>query len=118
MRFEKLSLTNADGLQLSARPDMPVGGEPVAFALFAHCFTCTKNLKAISYISRALSATGVAVLRFDFTGLGEIERGCCKLPIAARFTGHSRRRFLSRAGSFQTMVPLGMDRAGKLSERV
>lgn len=47
--------------------------EPLAFAVFAHCFTCTKNLSAISNISRALTQKGVAVLRFDFTGLGDSE---------------------------------------------
>ncbi len=42
-------------------------------ALFAHCFTCSKNLKAVANISRALTRQGIAVLRFDFTGLGESE---------------------------------------------
>ena len=45
----------------------------MAYALFAHCFTCSKNFKAISHISRALTRKGIAVLRFDFTGLGESE---------------------------------------------
>lgn len=44
--------------------------EPKAYVLFAHCFTCGKDVKAASYISRALSQLGFAVLRFDFTGLG------------------------------------------------
>ena len=52
---------------------MPIDGSPIAYALFAHCFTCTKNLKAIHHISRALAREGIAVLRFDFTGLGESE---------------------------------------------
>ncbi len=52
---------------------MPVDGNPHAYALFAHCFTCTKNLTAIRNISRALSLMGIAVLRFDFTGLGQSE---------------------------------------------
>ena len=46
---------------------------PRAYALFAHCFTCSKNFKAVTYISRALTAQNIAVLRFDFTGLGESE---------------------------------------------
>ena len=52
---------------------MPVNKRPKAFALFAHCFTCSKNLQAVTYISRALTAKGIAVMRFDFTGLGESE---------------------------------------------
>jgi putative redox protein len=52
---------------------LPVGGKPLAYALFAHCFTCSKNIKAIAHISRALTRAGLAVLRFDFTGLGESE---------------------------------------------
>jgi putative redox protein len=51
---------------------MPVG-EPIAYALFAHCFTCSKNYRAVVNISRALARSGLSVLRFDFTGLGESE---------------------------------------------
>ena len=58
---------------MSALLDLPADGHPEAFALFAHCFTCTKNLKSINQISRALTRERVAVLRFDFTGLGESE---------------------------------------------
>lgn len=58
---------------MSALLDLPADDRPVAFALFAHCFTCTKNLKSINHISRALTRERVAVLRFDFTGLGESE---------------------------------------------
>ncbi len=61
---------NADGEELAGLIDMPAG-DVRAFALFAHCFTCTKNLKAASNISRALNAAGFATLRFDFTGLGQ-----------------------------------------------
>ena len=52
--------------------DTPQGAS-TASALFAHCFTCSKNLKAVAYISRALTERDIAVLRFDFTGLGESE---------------------------------------------
>lgn len=58
---------------LSARLEQPVDKLPSAYAIFAHCFTCTKNLLAVTNISRALTAKGIAVLRFDFTGLGESE---------------------------------------------
>ena len=73
MAFEKVSLVNRDGHRLAGRLDLPPDGKPVAYALFAHCFTCTKNLKAVGHISRALTQQGIAVLRFDFTGLGESE---------------------------------------------
>jgi len=62
----------ATGAALAARLELPAG-ESAAFALFAHCFTCSKDLKAVGTLSRALTARGIAVLRFDFTGLGESE---------------------------------------------
>jgi len=73
MHFKKLEFTNDAGQQLAARIDLPDDKQPVAYALFAHCFTCSKNLKAATHISRALTAEGIAVFRFDFTGLGESE---------------------------------------------
>jgi len=60
------------GGQLAARLDSPPG-TPIAYALFAHCFTCSKDTLAASRISTALTARGFAVLRFDFTGLGGSE---------------------------------------------
>ena len=73
MKLERLTFPNATGEQLSAQIDVPIDGRPKAFALFAHCFTCTKNIKAVANISRALTRKGIAVMRFDFTGLGESE---------------------------------------------
>ena len=73
MTFKKLEFTNKAGQKLSARLDLPPDAKPSAYALFAHCFTCSKNIKAISHISRALTRHGIAVMRFDFTGLGESE---------------------------------------------
>ncbi|MCG6869299.1 MAG: alpha/beta hydrolase [Gammaproteobacteria bacterium] len=59
------------GHLLDGRVDLPEQGvEPRLFALFAHCFTCNKQYLAISRISQALARHGIAVLRFDFTGLG------------------------------------------------
>ncbi len=72
MRFDRVTFDNGRGQQLAARLDRP-DGPPVACALFAHCFTCSKDLKAAGHISRALTAQGFAVLRFDFTGLGASE---------------------------------------------
>lgn len=63
---------NDQGRQLSGTLDMPK--TPVTdYALFAHCFTCTHNLKSATNISRSLTEAGIAVLRFDFTGLGRSE---------------------------------------------
>ena len=72
MQSKNVSFPNADGQTLSGVLDLPVS-EPRAFALFAHCFTCSKNLKAATNIARAMTDAGVAVLRFDFTGLGQSE---------------------------------------------
>jgi putative redox protein len=66
----RLHFTGALGDRLAARVELPVG-KPTACALFAHCFTCGKDLKAVVRISRALAERGIAVFRFDFTGLGE-----------------------------------------------
>jgi uncharacterized OsmC-like protein/alpha/beta superfamily hydrolase len=57
------------GHELAGRLELPAGA-PRAWAIFAHCFTCSKDSKAAAYISQALAARGIAVLRFDFTGLG------------------------------------------------
>ena len=73
MQFKKLEFKNKENQTLSARLDLPIDGKPLAYVLFAHCFTCSKNIKAIAHISRALTREGIAVLRFDFTGLGESE---------------------------------------------
>lgn len=73
MPLTKLRFSNQVGEQLSAVLELPVDEKPLAYALFAHCFTCSKNYKAVTHISRALAQEGIAVLRFDFTGLGESE---------------------------------------------
>ncbi len=69
----RVDLEGSAGERLAARLDMPVGGAPLAYALFAHCFTCSKNLNAVVHIARALNRARIAVLRFDFTGLGDSE---------------------------------------------
>jgi uncharacterized OsmC-like protein/pimeloyl-ACP methyl ester carboxylesterase len=68
-RSEKARFPGAQGVELDARLDLPAG-RPAAYALFAHCFTCDKTSAGASRISRELAANGIAVLRFDFTGLG------------------------------------------------
>jgi uncharacterized OsmC-like protein/fermentation-respiration switch protein FrsA (DUF1100 family) len=69
MSTTTVKFPGTQGVELAARLELPAG-EPRAFALFAHCFTCSKDTKAAAYISQALAARGIAVLRFDFTGLG------------------------------------------------
>lgn len=73
MNIEKVSFKNKDNEQLAGRLELPLDQKPHNFVVFAHCFTCTKNLTAIRNIGRALARVGFGVLRFDFTGLGESE---------------------------------------------
>jgi uncharacterized OsmC-like protein/alpha/beta superfamily hydrolase len=72
MRTERFDFPNARGQTLAALLHRPAG-EPAAFALFAHCFTCGKDNLAAKRIAEALAERGIAVLRFDFTGLGASE---------------------------------------------
>src|SRR5690606_1413020 len=72
MRVERIQFPGTKGQQLAARLDAP-DDTPCASALFAHCFTCGKDIFAASRISAALAGHGIAVLRFDFTGLGASE---------------------------------------------
>ena len=72
MPRENVRFQNDRGESLAGILDLP-DSTPAAFALFAHCFTCSKNLKAAGHLSRALVAANIAVLRFDFTGLGQSE---------------------------------------------
>jgi putative redox protein len=72
MPSERFDFANAGGERLAALLDSPVD-QPRAYALFAHCFTCGKDIRAAKRIAEALTALGIAVLRFDFTGLGSSE---------------------------------------------
>jgi len=73
MKTIKLNFPNQQGQQLAAKLALPVDEQAYTYAIFAHCFTCTKNLRAIRHISRGLTQKGIGVLQFDFTGLGESE---------------------------------------------
>lgn len=73
MRSDKLTFKNKEGTVLSARMEWPASPVPRAWVIFAHCFTCDKNLNAVRHISKALAGRGFAVLSFDFTGLGQSE---------------------------------------------
>jgi len=72
MRSERLTFPNTRGEQIAAILDTPLG-KPTAYALFAHCFTCGKDNLAAKRIAEQLTIHGIAVLRFDFTGLGDSE---------------------------------------------
>ncbi len=72
MPTERVSFAGHDGSTLAARLDLP-DGPVLATALFAHCFTCSKDIPAARRVSARLAAMGIAVLRFDFTGLGHSE---------------------------------------------
>ena len=72
MQNKKIRFDNDAGHSLAGLMALPEA-EPRAYALFAHCFTCSKNLKTATNIARALTDSGIAVLRFDFTGLGQSE---------------------------------------------
>jgi uncharacterized OsmC-like protein/fermentation-respiration switch protein FrsA (DUF1100 family) len=72
MPTERFQFAGSEGQQLAATLDLPER-EPLAYALFAHCFTCGKDVLAARRIAVALAAKGIAVLRFDFTGLGSSE---------------------------------------------
>lgn len=69
---EKVSFPGSGGGTLAARLDRPAKA-PLAFVLWAHCFTCTKDIFAASQVAKRLTENGFAVLRFDFTGLGASE---------------------------------------------
>jgi uncharacterized OsmC-like protein/pimeloyl-ACP methyl ester carboxylesterase len=72
MPSERFEFPNTRGEKLAALLDLPAG-QPVAYALFAHCFTCGKDVLAAKRIAEGLTARSIAVLRFDFTGLGASE---------------------------------------------
>ena len=73
MNFQKVEFANKAGEQLTGRLELPADQHPHNMVIFAHCFTCTKNLAAVRNISKGLTLNGFGVLRFDFTGLGESE---------------------------------------------
>lgn len=73
MPSTKINFTNKNNYQLSGSIEFPITQKPHAYAVFAHVFTGNKNLSATRNISRALTLNGIAVLRFDFTGLGSSE---------------------------------------------
>jgi len=96
MQSLKVTFDNHDGQTLSGILDLPAAA-PVGYALFAHCFTCSKNLKAAGNIARAMSDAGIAVLRFDFTGLGQSEGAFADTNFSSNVEDlHAAVRYLAR----------------------
>jgi putative redox protein len=73
MAIKNVKFKNERGFELSGRVELPLAKKPEAYAIFAHVFTGSKNLNASRHIARSLTLNGIAVLRFDFTGLGQSE---------------------------------------------
>lgn len=73
MRSEKITFEGAFGDRLAARIDLPNDDNARSYALFAHCFTCSKNFKIVKNLNKTLTDHGIGVFKFDFTGLGESE---------------------------------------------
>lgn len=73
MNSHRITFDNGRGQGLAACIDLPADNTPIAWGLFAHCFTCSKDLKVVENIAAALNRERIAVMRFDFTGLGESE---------------------------------------------
>ena len=73
MQSRKVYFTNKQGYILASSLDMPKNRKAESYAILVPCFTCTKDLKSMINIGSALSEKGIAVFRFDFTGLGESE---------------------------------------------
>ncbi len=73
MKSKEVYFTNQEGVKLSGSLELPVDQKAHHYAIFAHCFTCGKDLRSVRNLTLALSQQGFGVLRFDFTGLGESE---------------------------------------------
>ena len=80
MRTERADFVGGQGTRLGGRLDLPDDGRVAAYAVFAHCFGCTKNLKSIGNVDRSLTDAGLGILRFDFTGLGDSEGDSTERP--------------------------------------
>ena len=98
MRSERFDFPNTKGEKLAAVLDLPLG-KPTAYALFAHCFTCGKDNLAAKRIAERLTMHGIAVLRFDFTGLGAQRRRIRQhaFLVERRRSGRRRRSFAQDA---------------------
>ncbi|MGH8985223.1 MAG: bifunctional alpha/beta hydrolase/OsmC family protein, partial [Acidimicrobiia bacterium] len=99
------------GDQLAARLDLP-DGDPVAYALFAHCFTCSKEIPAATQITRGLVDHGIGVLRFDFTGLGASEGDFATTNFSSNVEDLVRAADMLRLGAAAPKVLVGHSLGG------
>jgi len=110
-RIERVSFEGSAGDRLDARLDLPAG-EPTAFALFAHCFTCSKEIPAATHIARGLVDQGIAVLRFDFTGLGASEGDFANTNFSSNVEDVARAAAMLRARYSAPKVLIGHSLGG------
>lgn len=107
MRSECFDFPGGGGHRLAARLDLP-DGAPRAHALFAHCFTCGKDVNAAARLAAALAAEGVATLRFDFTGFGGSDGEFANTGFVSNtadlLAAADRMRAAGRAPSFHRLV--------------
>lgn len=97
MPRQKVEFTNAAGHTLAGALELPPEGELRAMALFAHCFTCGKDVVAASRVARELAERGIGVLRFDFTGLGGSDGDFASTTFTSNVTDlEAAAQFLSR----------------------
>lgn len=95
----RVAFPGSGGHTLAGRLDLPARGEPWAYAILAHCFTCTKDLKGLYYLGGALAGAGLASLRLDFAGLGESGGTFADTSLAANVADLAgAARFLEREG--------------------
>jgi putative redox protein len=110
-RIERVSFEGSAGDRLDARLDLPAG-VPAAFALFAHCFTCSKEIPAATHIARGLVDQGIAVLRFDFTGLGASEGDFANTNFSSNVEDLARAAAMLRARYAAPKVLIGHSLGG------
>lgn len=104
MTTERITFTGHGGEKLAARLDLP-DGPLLATALFAHCFTCSKDIPAARRIAGRLAAMGIAVLRFDFTGLGHSEGEFSNTTFTSNVADlHAAEKYLAERGMAPDML--------------
>ena len=111
MAGTKISFDNASGQALAAELDRPPGAVS-GFALFAHCFTCSKDFKAVRRLASALNDAGIAVLRFDFTGLGQSEGEFAETSFSANVDDLERAAAWMRAHGMPASLLIGHSLGG------
>ena len=121
MPRSKAEFENQDGIVLSGLLELP-DVAPRAWALFAHCFTCSKNIAAASRITRALATHGIATLRFDFTGLGNSDGDFANSNFSSMFEENERckisRETLSEMSGDSTTPRMKRSQLGSTSSQV